>query len=119
MAERLNEFNPEASKAQIRRRMLTIARIQGNQYEGAFVPATNFLIAADDRGQKVAGEDEAAELLGDLVALGLLNEWSAIAVGAPRASFRERRFSLTKKGWRLWSEEIPPIPSVADSRFGD
>lgn len=119
MAERLPEHDPEARKAQIRRRLLTIARLDGNAHDGGFVPATNFLRAADDSGEKVAGEDECIDLLGDLVAHGLIEEWSSVALGARRPSFRERRFKLTNKGRRLWAEEIDPIPGIADARFGD
>lgn len=119
MAERLPEFDAQRSAEQIRRRMLSIARIQGNINDGRWVPAGNFLAAADDRGHVVGGEDEAAGHLDFLLGHGLLEEWSPVAVGAGRPLFRQRRFKLSNKGARLWAEEIDPIPGIADARFGD
>mgnify|MGYP000955659555 CR=1 FL=1 len=119
MPERLSEYDPQKRAAQIRRRMLSIARLQASQYASGFVPATNFLSAADDTGRSVANEEEAIEHLGFLVSHELLGEWQPIAMGAARPSFRERRFAITIKGRRLWEEAIDPIPGIDDARFGD
>jgi len=116
MAERLPEFDPDARLAQIRRRQITIAHLDGPRYTGEWVPAKNFLRAADDRGSKVRDESECVELIESLLAFGLLDEWQSKQLQS-RASFAERRFRLTKKGHALWSEEIDPIPGIADARF--
>lgn len=119
MPERVGEFDTGKRPAQIRRRMLTIARLDGNIHPDRFVPAANFLRAADDQGVPVSGEVECLNLMSLLLEMGLLEEWSPVALGAPRPTFRERRFRLTQKGARLWEQDISPIPGIADDRFGD
>lgn len=119
MPERTTEFNADQRAAQIRRRMLTIARIQGNLQDGRWVPAANFLAARSDQGDEVGGEEECAEHLEFLLGHGLLDEWSPVSLGTGRPLFRQRRFKLSNKGARLWQQEIDPIPGIADERFGD
>lgn len=107
------------SSAELRRRMLNIARLDGPRYPNAAVPAKNFLRATDDSGDLVEGEGECAALLDDLVEWGLLHEVTGHDLGGAARTFAHRRFSLTKKGFALWMQEIDPIPGVADSRFED
>jgi hypothetical protein len=103
--------------------MLNLARIDGARHDGQWVPAMNFLRARDDNASPIANEAEAGELLDSLLALGLLEEAGNMDLGGGAAgsarAFRTRRFRITKKGFALWSQEIPPIAGVADERFGD
>ena len=116
---RTDEQRDEVSAAQVRRRMLNVARLDGPRHANQYVPALNFLRAADDNGVQVADEAEATKLLGELLEWGLLEEAGGLDLGGTRQAFRHRRFRLSKKGFALWSQQIDPIPGVADERFGD
>lgn len=105
----------EAHNEQIRRRLLTIARLNGKQFGDSYVPASMFNAAKDDLGVGDS-EERIVDLVGDLLGWGLLEE--AVYAEPGRRDWRHRRFRLTTKGWRLWNQQIEPVPGVADDRLG-
>jgi hypothetical protein len=119
MPERLREFDPEKRPRQLRRRILVLAKLHGAQYADRWVPARSYLTVKDDEGQAIRDEDEAIDLLGDMVTLGLLEEWQPMGLSGKGRGFGQRRFRLTDRGYALWAQELDPIPSVADERLGD
>jgi hypothetical protein len=119
MPERTREFDKLESEAQKRRRILVIARLDGPRYPQKWVPARNFIRAADDYANPINGEGECIDLLEELVSWNLLEEWVPEDLGGKPQTFATRRFKITKKGRALWSHDIDPIPGVADERLSD
>lgn len=112
-------YDPEKRLRQLRRRMLVLAKLQGPGYGDRWVPAANFLAVRDDQGVEVADELEAESLLAQLLELKLLEEWQPMGLGGRSKKFAQRRLRLSDRGYALWSQELDPIPMVADERLGD
>lgn len=108
----------DEQKAQVRRRMLHVARINSENHANGFVPGMQFMAVRDDEGNECP-DDLCVALLGDLVGENLLEESSAPTMLGVKPGIRHRRFKLSTKGWRLLNEEIPAIVGIADRRFGD
>ncbi len=106
----------EARDAQLRRRMLNLARLNGGVYQNGFVPFGLFAGVKDDAGVPCVDEGHALTLISDLLEWGLLEEAGSHVSGGTSPSNRHRRFRFTTKGYQLWSREIPPIAGVADDR---
>jgi len=102
----------------LRRSMLTAVRIIGASKDGGWVGGAVLAdTAKDDHGQKPAGDEQAISLIGDLQAWGLIEEQGQQVLGGEKKSLRHRQFRLTKKGWSLWLQEIPPIAGIYDDRL--
>jgi len=119
MPMRTTEYDAMQRPRQIRRRMIVLAKLQGPHHHERWIPARAFLAAADDLGEKVRDEDECDDLLSDLLALALLEEWQPMGLSGKQQSFAQRRVRLTHRGYALWSQELDPIPEIADERLGD
>ena len=105
---------------QIRRRMLNIARLRDEANQGGFVSVRVVATARDDEDRPVDSDTHAQELIDSLIEWGLLEESRDVhSQSGAKREFGHRRVRITGKGWKLWMGEIPPIPGVADSRFGD
>jgi hypothetical protein len=97
--------------------MLTHARLLGSRSGDGWVTGRKLAIAArDDNGRGAADEAHAADLLGWLVAEGLLTEKDAEPDSRGTSDLGYRKFKRTDKAHRLWTGEIDPIPGVADRR---
>lgn len=102
----------------LRRSLLTAVRIIGASREGGWVGGSILAdTAKDDLGVKPQNDEQAVSLIGDLQAWGLIEEQGQQVLGGERKSLRHRLFRLTKKGWSLWLQEIPPIPGIYDDRL--
>jgi hypothetical protein len=112
MAESMN-----TREEQIRRRMLSIARLSQSAYEGGGVPFALFAHVKDDDGYPVDSDEMAERLLTELCEWGLLAELQSMVSGGTAPARKHRRFKFTTKGFQLWSREIPPVPGVADDRL--
>jgi hypothetical protein len=77
------------------------------------------MVLRDDQGDSVRDEDEVIEILTHLVDLRLVEEWQPMGMGSKARGFSQRRFRITDRGYALWSQELDPIPSIADERLGD
>lgn len=107
--------NPDRD-AELRRRMLSIARLNFELYQNGFVPFGLLAGAKDDLGHGVDNDAHAQQLIESLCEWGLLEESRSAVSGGTAATARHRRFKFTTKGFQLWSREIPPIAGVADDR---
>lgn len=103
----------------LRHSILTNCRVIGSNQPGRWVSGSKLAIAArDDVGQGCQDMDHAERLVNDLVSWSLLEERSAEdeSAGTGKREFRHRAFKLTAKAFRLWNQEIAPIPGVYDRR---
>lgn len=105
---------PETRDEKLRASILTGARLAGTDYAAATILVDG---ARDDDFRGVDGDEHASRLLGDLLALGLIEEQPNIHLGTRATALRHRRFRLSKKGWALWMGDIPPVPGVWDERL--
>lgn len=117
MSDSTAPISAQERDAQLRRRMLNVARLQRGAYQNGFVPFVQYLAARDDEGSVCRNDDHAELLLSSLVEWGCLEEFAAIAQGGARRTLRDRRWRLTTKGYELWTRTIDPIPGIADDRL--
>lgn len=106
----------DMSKEQIRRRMLLAAKdFKGRpDCRDGFGRGDLFYSVKDDEGNACPTEAEAIDLVGDLVAWGMLVEDGQRVSGGVPMQFRHRRFSITRKAMSWWLGEFS-IPGIADA----
>lgn len=103
----------------LRHSILINVRILGSSpSSGGWVTGSKLAIAArDGEGRGVESEQQASQMISELVELGLLVEKSSPDLGGIGArELRHRQFALSDKGYKLWNREIDPIPGVWDRR---
>lgn len=115
MAENNDTF--EARDAQLRRAMLTQARLVGEHKTGRWVSFAVISAVRDRECNGVDSEDHAINLIGDLVAIGFLEEEQQVGFDQVKQRSATRRFRITDAGMELWKQRIPPHPLVDDPRY--
>lgn len=99
--------------AQLRGSLLTHARLMAQRDPDGWVSGSHLLLAARDADRLPIGTPEyAAQLLADLVELGLLDEKAATEKGIGAPTLDHRKFRITAKGRELCWGRIDDIPGV-------
>jgi hypothetical protein len=109
--------NLDERDAQIRWRMLGVARLEAANYPGGFVSFPRFAHARDNAGVPCDGDEQTARLLADLVEWGYLEEQPHDStVGGMKPTNKHRRFKQTDAARLLWQRKIGPVPGIDDGR---